>query len=485
MSEQPAVFTLAPWGWRVLTPWAAAAVPTRNVARAFRVVGGVALLAAAVLCVVVARRAGVRDAFALPAAAAFALAPPVREAVGYVFLAEPLTVFLEAALVAAVLAGAGPGVLAVIAVLGVLGKEFFLLLLPLIFLLRAPMAGAWRGMRDTLLAALPAVLAAALLRAWWTPHIEAPVPSAGPATLVVALHRFHDSWPEWRPALLLGGIAPLALLGTVRRRADPMRWAAAYLTVAVLVPPLLNPVGFFPSDIPRLLIYALPLAVPLAAVALEPSPRGPGARPRHWWWDHAGRAAGTRLRGRDVAGLLAALALAAAPLLVVDRYRRADLRGPRDGPLLLATVRDGLRVARRLARGERVDLAPLERRFAWGVSHPTGMEGMRWFLREGWGEKAHYGTGEIRLRGAEGELLLPVLEPRDVAVEVGLRAEDATHVALAVNGRELDRWTVGEAEAAHGVRVPAAVLFRGDNTVTLRPAGGDVRLVSLVYDGRP
>ena len=58
-----------------------------------------------------------------------------------------------------------------------------------------------------------------------------------------------------------------------------------------------------------------------------------------------------------VAAVLAAAA-ALAPLAIVDRYRRADLTGPRDGPYVLVVCRETLRTARRLSRGEEVALDP-------------------------------------------------------------------------------------------------------------------------------
>ena len=202
------------------------------------------------------------------------------------------------------------------------------------------------------------------------------------------------SWP---------GVAPLAVLGALRAAAAPVRSVAVYVVALAVIPPFLNPVTFFPSDVPRLLIYTLPVAIPLAVCALvAPASRGP--RPD---WPR-------RRRAGMVAAVLA-VAAALAPLALVDRYRRADLTGPRDGPYVLVVCRETLRTARRLSRGEEVALDPSERRFAWGDSHPSEMDRMRWFLREGWGERAHYGTGEVTMHAERASVLLPVLVPADLS----------------------------------------------------------------------
>ena len=123
-----------------------------------------------------------------------------------------------------------------------------------------------------------------------------------------------------------------------------------------------------------------------------------------------------------MAAAVLAVAAALAPLAIVDRYRRADLTGPRDGPYVLVVCRETLRTARRLSRGEEVALDPSERRFAWGDSHPSEMDRMRWFLREGWGERAHYGTGEVTMHAERASVLLPVLVPADLSAALHVQA---------------------------------------------------------------
>src|SRR5262249_20675464 len=146
------------------------------------------------------------------------LSGPVAEALRLRMLAEPLTLALETAFLLMLLGEARVGALALVAVLGALSQEVFLLLLPLVFLLRAPRKGRAAALTHTLMVAAPALLATLLLRAWWTPQLATPLPALalGPARAV-------ESWREWGPALLLGGLAPLAVAGAFRAAARPLR----------------------------------------------------------------------------------------------------------------------------------------------------------------------------------------------------------------------------------------------------------------------
>jgi hypothetical protein len=471
MAEQPRFFTLSPWGHRILAPWLASAIPVRNIARAFRIVTFTALLAAGGLLFLYLRALGHEIPMAALGAGLFALLPPVAECLRYVFLAEPVAVLLEISFLLALQSGARLGPLCLIAVLGTLAKEFFVLLAPVALVVgRGPILRRAGKAAVLFAAALGTALA---LRWWWTPHLPAPLPAASPATFLLALHRFHDSFPEWWRSALLAGVAPVALLGALRASAAPLRPVAAYVVALALVPPFLNPVTFFPSDVPRLLIYALPVAIPLALCAVRaPASRAPD-RPRY--------------RGAGVAAAVAAVAAAIAPLAVVDRYRRADLTGPRDGPYVLVVCRETLRTARRLSRGEEVALDPAERRYAWGDSHPSEMDRMRWFLREGWGARAHYGTSEVTMHEERASVLLPVLAPADLSASLHVQAPRPLVVDASINGRPLRSWAVGPDSAAETIAIPGAALFRGDNLLTLSARDGapGARLRRIVYRGSP
>jgi hypothetical protein len=473
MAEQPRFFTVAPWGHRILTPWVASALPVRNIARAFRIVTATGLVAAGAALFLYLRALGHGMPAAILGAGLFALLPPVAECLRYVFLAEPMAVFLETALLVALQSGARLGPLCLIVVLGTMAKEFFVLLTP-VALVVGPRPVLPRLRKAAVLFAV-ALATAAALRFWWTPQIAPPLPSASPLTFILALHRFHDSFPEWWRAALLVGVAPLALVGALRTSATPIRAVALYVVALAVIPPFLNPVTFFAADIPRLLVYVLPVTIPLAITALVP----PSSRaPRPNW-----------LQRRDVGIVTAALAasVAVAPLLVVDRYRRADLTGPRDGPYVLVVCRETLRTARRLARGEEIALDPAERRFAWGESHPSEMDRMRWFLGDGWGERAHYGTGEVTMHEGAGVVLMPILEPSGVTATVHVQAPRAMAIEAAVNGRALRTWMATPDGLPETVAIPAGILFRGDNVLTLSAAGGasGARLRRIVYTPAP
>ena len=187
-----------------------------------------------------------------------------------------------------------------------------------------------------------------------------------------------------------------------------------------------------------------------------------------------------------VAAVLA-VAAALAPLAIVDRYRRADLTGPRDGPYVLVVCRETLRTARRLSRGEEVALDPSQRRFAWGDSHPSEMDRMRWFLREGWGERAHYGTGEVTMHAERASVLLPVLVPADLSAALHVQSPRPMVIDASINGRPLHSWSVTADSGPETIAIPGAVLFRGDNLLTLSARDGvpGARLRGIVYRGPP
>ena len=469
MAEEPRVFTVAPWGYRVLTPLlahvAALGEPAR-VLRGFRLVNLVALLAAALLLWEFARRVGLAPWARLAAVALFCLSPPVAELVANPFLADAVLLALETALVLALQAGAGGPALALLSALGALAKESFLLLVPAVFFARRH-EGWRRALALTAWAAAAALAVTVLLRAWWTPHLDAPAPALSRATLAAAADNLRafasrQPWAPWSAAAVLAASALAA------RRPPGRRLLAryGYVPLVALAAPFFNPVVFSIGDVRRLAVHALPVLVPLAVAAL-PRAFSPGAvapaPPRR------SRRAATR------AAAAAALLAAASPLLL-DRYRRADLQGPRDGPYVLGFCRETLRAARRLERGEPVAFDVRGRSFQWGVSDPGRLERMRWFLGAGWGERPHYGLGEARLQAARGEVIVPVRRPQDLDLALELAAPSGTGGALTMNGRPLGQWGTRPVDSW---RVPAAALVRGDNVLALDVVSGAASGVRL------
>jgi hypothetical protein len=470
MAEQPAFFTVAPWGYRVLTPWLVHLLPAPHVARAFRWVS-VGALAAAGALLFVYLSLHFRPAAALLGSVAFTLSGPVGEAARYRFLVEPLTVALEIAFLLAIELGAGAGVLGLVALLGVLSKEFFVLLLPLPWLWRRGRDGDGRAARLAFAAAVPALAALVGLRLVWGPGLL-----PGAVGWGLAFERVASSWREWAGPALLSGVVPLALLGALRPAARAWRVPAAYVALVALVPPFLNPVAFFPADIPRLLLYVLPVALPLALLAVD----------RVWPLRAAAAPAPARWpRPTEWAAGLLALSLAVAVLAGVDRYRRQDLRGPRDGPRLLAFCRETLRSARRVERGQEVVLQASAHRFAWGQSDPGDLSRMRWFLGSGWGGQAHYGTADIRMEGREATLVVPVLAPRELTVSLEVEAPAPMALELHLGGQRVGGALLAAGPAVMQARLPAAGLVRGDNELRLRAAEGGLRLLAYRLAAKP
>jgi hypothetical protein len=473
MADRPQFFTVAPWGYRVLTPWLVHALPVANEARGFRYVTLGALTLAGALLFLFLRRLGNAPWAAMAGVAAFALAPPLGQAIRNPFLAEPLGIALVTAFLLALEAGAGTLVLVLLAVLAALCKEGLLaILLPLVFFVHLEREGWRRALLAAAIVSAPALGVAAGLPAWWTPHVSASLPRFAPWEAALAALR---AWREWWVPVLVGGLTAVAALGALRARARPILRRYGWLLVVTFSAPLAaatytgegGPGHFFAADVPRLLIYALPVLIALALVALD------RLRPHIGPWP-APRRLPSALRA--AAGLLA-LAAAAWPFLFVDRYRRLDLRGARDGPYVLGFARETLRAAGRLERGQAVFFDPAAQRFKWGESDPGDLSRMRWFLREGWGDLAHYGTGDIVMQRGQATLILPCLRPRDVDLELMTESSEGARLTVAVNGRPL-----GETSPDQGrlvLHVPAGLLLRGDNVVTLAsPAGaGGARLL--------
>jgi hypothetical protein len=476
MAERPAVFTVAPWGYRVLAPAAAAALPG-NAVQGFGRLAFLSLLAAAVLLHFFLRRLGLGELPALVGVAAFALSPPVAESLRYVFLDEPLSSALEMAILLALASGAGPGVLALLLTVWALAKELWPLFLPLV-LLREWHRGRRPALAATLAVAAGPLLATLILRGWWWRAPAGP-PETGEASLLAAAVMALASWRQWVGPMLLLGLTPLAIAGGLRRRGRPLAarygWLAAILLVVPLFAASYVSGSFFAADVTRLLLYALPLLLPLALVAVfptaAPAETMPAARASSWI---------------SVGGVVGAAMIVISLPLLLDRYRRIDLRGARDGPLVLALCRESLRAAQRLEQDRPVVFDAATTGYEWGVSPPEEMGRMRWFLREGWSARAHYGTGDVVMQEARASLLVPCLRPRELEAALRLEAPSPRPVELLVNGRSLGERIVGPGGDEAVVRLPRDALFRGDNRLTLSaPGGPGLRFRSLTVRPAP
>lgn len=475
MADAPRVFTLPPWGYRITTPWIVHALPFASTADGFRCVTFGALTLAGGLLFLFLRRLGNGPGPALVAVAAYGLSSAVGATVSYVFLSDPLTLVLELLLLLVLEAGAGVGVLALIAVAGTLTKEAFLLLLPAVYFLRREREGDRRAAAQAL-GAVGAALAATLLLRSWTPYLRAAPPALPDAdTFWLGVYRILAGTGDWWLPALLGGVTPLALLGAARRASRPLLRRFGYLLLLTLALPFAasvytgdsRSVPFFADDVPRLLLLALPVLLPLALAAIWPRPAPPSpARPTARWLEAVAAAA--------------AVVLAALPPLALDSYRRVDLRGPRDGRLVLALCRESLAVARRLERGKLVSYDPEDRRFTPGKVDPHLLERMRWFLRDGWGPMPHYATGPVIMQAAAATLLLPCFRPADLDLVLTLSAPSQARLRVEVNGHPIGELGLGPGPAKQQLRIQATALFRGDNALRLVGAGPGARLHALV-----
>jgi hypothetical protein len=478
MAEAPAFFTRAPWGHRVLAPALVHLWPGPVEVGSFVAVGLGCLWVAGGALYLWLRRLGNADWACVLAVVAFGLSRPVSEAVACPMLAEPLSIALLALFLLALQADALAAA-ALVAVLGVLAKEVFLGFLPLVFFARLP-RGARNAALSFSLVALPALGSYAILHTFWVPHLRTPGGWPGWDVGWTGVYRIlagAGNW--WRPALL-GGLTLLALLGALRAAARPFLARYGWLIVVTWSLPFAASVytddrasvPFFADDIPRLLMYALPPLLHLALLALDRvrphrDPRLPAdaGRPDAPW---LGRVA--------IAATLLALL---APLAWLDRYRRVDLAGPRDGPLVLAVARQSLAFARRLAAGRPVEYQPRERRFVPGLSDARHLERMRWFLREGWGHAPHYGVGPIVMQSRVATVLVPCLRPDEWTLTLALRAPREEPLRIELNGREIGQATVLPEDARFKLRVPPEALFRGDNRLDLAASSDQARVELL------
>jgi hypothetical protein len=465
MAQEPAFFTVAPWGYRILTPLVAHALPGAYPVQAFRWIAILGLAGAGVVLFAFLRRLGHGPWPSVAAVAVFGLSPPVSAVVEHSILTEPLSVLIEILLLLAIESGAATGLLALLFVLAALSKEVLLGLLPLAWIVSRRQLGDARALLRAAAIGAPAIVAALALRLAWVPHLSTPRPDASVQDVVlIGFWRIVDAWPQWLPAALVGGVLPLALPGAFTRSGRPFVSRYGFALLLFLALPFAaglysggsSQVVFFHADVPRLLLYALPLLLPLALGAAD-------AVARHWSAPPSPAASG---RSTSLLGAAAAAALVAFCFVFPDRYRRLDLGGLKDGRLVYVLCRQSVSAARRLDAGRPVQWRE-ETRFEPKVYFPELVDRMRFFLRDGWGASPHYGTRNIFMSGRRASLLLPSLEPRDVTLSLVLSASGAGSIGVEVNGQRVGSVPISNQAGRQRVRIPSGALFRGDNIVTL------------------
>jgi hypothetical protein len=469
MAEEPRTFTVGPWGYRILLPsLLGTLLPPRLIVAGFEWAARASLVIASGLLFVYLRILGGTARAALVAVLTMMLTPSVGAVFANPFLVEPFALMLLLLALAAIEGEAGEGTIALSLVLLSLSKEIWILLLPLVFL-----GGLAEGPRSSTLRTLriagPALWVSALMRWMWAPQAAAGRTGGG---VLEALASIAASVPLFASQYLLGGLTVAALLALRVEKAREYLARHALTLLALLVLPLFAAAytgegaatSFFTDDVRRLLIYVIPFAAGLA-VHLDPAhapARSLPAAPRF------------ELFARAIV-----VALALAPL-ALDRYSRADLSTTRDGPYVLGFTRETLRTARRLERGEKVLFDPAERKFAWGVSPPSDLPKLRFFVRSGFGPLAHYGINDIRMRETAATLILPVLEPLRLQVTLIVDARESAWVTFLIGGRKAGEALVGPQAVVVTLDIPAEKLFRGDNPLELRCEKGVTAMPRLL-----
>jgi hypothetical protein len=457
MAEGPRVFTVGPWGYRILLPGLlGAALPPRLIVPGFDWAARASLVFASGLLFVYLRMRGATRRATLLAGVAMMLTPSVSMVFENPFLVEPFALTLLLIALIAIEGASSAWIVGLALVLLSLSKEIWVLLLPLIFLKEFP-NGARAAGRRTLRAAGPALWVSALMRWSWAPQVSGKRPEVDFAAVLQSIVSGVGSVGS---EFLLGGFALVALLSLGRREARQYLRLHALTLAPLLALPLFTAAytgegmklfGDLP-DVRRLLIYAIPFVAALA-VHLDPEHAGPRALP-------AAPRLQTMAMGLSIVLMMAPFAL--------DRYSRIDLQTSRDGPYVLGFVRETVRTARKLSRGDTVVLDPRERKFAWGVSPPNELSKLRFFLRGGFGPQPHYGVDEIRMRENKATLIVPLLEARALSMTLTMDARESVWISALAGGIRVGEALVGPQAVRVTFEVPPTGLFRGDNPIELR-----------------
>jgi hypothetical protein len=472
-AEHPQVFTVAPWGYRVLAPWLAHLIRPEKPMRGFKWLTLWTTALAAVLLFLFLRRLGFSSVAGLIGLGLFCLSPPVGALLANPFSTEGPGIALANAFLLGVAGSARLPILLLLLALGFLTKDIFVLLTPLLYGVLRRSVSRERALVTTVAVALAMLALAQVLRLYWTPQIVPERPILDGQLLALLREDARLSGPSAALASLLGGLVPLALLGALRRAARPWLARYGYLLLATLALPFMawlnvparRPFGFF-GDVPRLHIYALPLLIPLALLALG------RLIPRI----DAVVVAPATVRRRpfvDRACSIALVGVLAFPFLAVDRYRRYPLHTRREGPQILMTCRRTLAAAAQIERGEAV-VYPVS---AADTGLPAAALGRRWYLTEEWDDDAYAPDAPLTLRLPRASLLVPCLTPRDLEIVLRLHASRPALLACEINGHALGALRIDALSESQLVRVPAAFLFRGDNLLTLTRGASDPPVV--------
>lgn len=464
MADRPRVFTLAPWGYRILAPWIVHLLPTPSAAEGYFWLTLVCLAAALAVLDSWLRRLGFAPAASALACLAFALSPPIGLMLNYQVLVDPLALLIIALFLRELCA---PRLLPLAALLtaGALTKEACLVPAFMLPILLIPERGAARGWLATALVVTPALSAAALLRVTWgdaRPPLDVPF-------VALLQERVGLSGTVLLKAAALSGLVLPALLGLGRERSVALRVQGGVTWAATFLAALANPYHFSAPDLARLSAFAWPALLPLALSGLG-----------------FGRADGPR-RVQAGPGLVNAMSVVTllvcgALVSLTDPFRHTPEDAWNNPIRYLARSREAFKTAELIEKGGALTFDSQSGRYAGPITERFNLtEGRRhrWFLFDGFGADAVFEAGEPVFQG-EGQLLLPLLVPRPMRVTLTVGGPEGARVTVRVAGHDVADLTVPGPDS---FVVPREVLIRGDNLLELRTSSREpLRL--LRFDAR-
>lgn len=449
MADNPRVFTLSPWGYRILAPWIVHFLPAPSMAEGyFRLTLGCLAATLIVLHFWLGRLGFTPSASAL-ACAAFALSPPVRLLLNYQVLVDPMALLIVALFLRELCAPRLPVLTALLA-LGALTKESCLVpafMLPLVLIPKRGVGGGWLA---TALVLAPALGLAAVLRLTWgeaRPSFEGPF-------ITVLMERVSMSGTTLLSAAALSGLVLPALVGFGRERSLALKVQGGVTWALTFFAALANPYHFSVPDLPRLSVFAWPALLPLALAGIGVARNEPPAA--------------TERRPGLVRGLsLLALLVCGALVSVTDSFRHTPEDAWKNPIGYLARNREAIKTAALLEKGGVLTFDSQSGRYAGPITERFNLtEGRqhRWFLFDGFGAEAVFEAGDPEFR-REAQLLVPLLVSRPVEVSMTIDGPPDARVSVSVAGRDI---AVIGSGAPSSFLVPASVLIRGDNILTLK-----------------
>lgn len=460
MASYPRVFTLAPWGYRILEPWIVHLLPVSSAAVGFFWLNLFLLSGAVFLAGRWLSRIGFSPMAAALGGLSLALTPPMQAVLDYQVLVDPLTLFITVVILNELVTPHWLTLSALFAI-GAITKEMCLMPLLVVPFALSSRIGWKRSMWHSLWVGAPAIGLLILLRLTWGEGREL----TDAANLPLLLERFGGV--PWSYTFVFLGGTLLGLFGLARERSAEFRAIGCLLWFGNFLAVLANPYGFRSADLLRISLFAWTPWLPLVLTGIGFSRAQVETRPVR------------SVRWRTVASL-GGLFFALGAVLSTDGYQRAPSGRTPNAVAFAGRIRETMKTARALDQGEAFTFDWESGRFAMPVTESfnlTEARQQRWFLYSGFGPDAAFGTGAPEFRG-DAELLLPVFVPRPATISIQFDGPPDAHVSLSVAGHDLG--SAPADGAATELEVPQSSLIRGDNIVRLRgPEGVGVRVLRL------